>query len=165
MANIQHIVMSSLLDGEKEKAASPWAEEIKLKTPRGVLVSKEHTTAVLRTFFKGFPPSENTVYLLDDFPRTTLSARDFNEKFCLTVPPLSSMANLVHQVGIPKAIISLTCSPELMEGRPLNRARPDDDPAIAKGCERSHIEETIPAIIDHEDQGRRVHEVMQSNFR
>lgn len=164
MANVQHVVMSSLLEEEKEKADSPWAEEIKLKKPKGVLVSKECTTAVLRSFFKGLPASGKTVYLLDGFPRATLSARDFDEKVCVRLDPLLSMANLVHQVGIAKAIISLTCSPEIMEERRLNRARLDDDPAIAKDRERSHFEETIPAILDQERQGRRVHEVMLLNF-
>ncbi|KAL9576222.1 MAG: hypothetical protein Q9212_007282 [Teloschistes hypoglaucus] len=159
MANVQHVVMSSLLDEEKEKADSPWAEEIKLKKPKGVLVSKECTTAVLRSFFEGLPASGKTVYLLDGFPRTTLSARDFDEKVCSRLDPLLSMPNLVHQVGIAKAIISLTCSPEIMEERRLKRARPDDDPAIAKDRERSHFVETIPAILDQEKQGRRVHEV------
>lgn len=50
-----------------------------------------------------------------------------------------------------------------MAERRLKRARSDDDPAIAKSRERSHIEETLPAILDQEKQGRHVHEVMLLN--
>ncbi|KAI4233710.1 MAG: hypothetical protein LQ352_008226 [Teloschistes flavicans] len=134
--------MSSLLDEEKDKGDSPWAEEIKSKKPKGVLVSSECSTSVLRSFFKELSPSDNKVYLLDGFPRQIQQARDFDEK-----------------VGTGKAIISLTCSPEIMAERRLKRARSDDDPAIAKSRERSHIEETLPAILDQEKQGRHVHEV------
>lgn len=74
--------MSSLLDEEKDKGDSPWAEEIKSKKPKGVLVSSECSTSVLRSFFKELSPSDNKVYLLDGFPRQIQQARDFDEKVC-----------------------------------------------------------------------------------
>ncbi|KAL8685971.1 MAG: hypothetical protein Q9218_007434 [Villophora microphyllina] len=62
-------------------------------------------------------------------------------------------------MGVAKATISLTCSPQILEERRLKRARPDDDPAIAKDRERSHEMETLPIIHEQKLQGRAVREV------
>ncbi|KAL8685640.1 MAG: hypothetical protein Q9224_005738 [Gallowayella concinna] len=129
LADVEHVIMSDLLSAEGTRPDSQWAQEINAKLPTGVLVSSETSTAVLDAWLDSLPEGQSTTYLLDGFPRNMDQARAFVEKW-----------------GNAKGVISLTCSQGVMAERRKKRARVDDDPKIAEGRYRSHVEDTLPAI-------------------
>ncbi|KAL8874045.1 MAG: hypothetical protein Q9198_006939 [Flavoplaca austrocitrina] len=74
ISGIKHVIISDLLRAEKDKAESPWAEEILAKMPLGVHVSsQDHTKS----------------YLLDGFPRNIEQAEAFLAKMDIAKATIS----------------------------------------------------------------------------
>lgn len=72
--------MSDLLREEAKRPTSLFANEIKSKLPKGILVSSNATVAAFRSYLDEFHNDDSRSILLDGFPRNLDQAQMFRQE-------------------------------------------------------------------------------------
>ena len=82
--DIAHISMGDILRAERNKAGSPYAEEIERQMREGGLVSSELSLELLQTHIAMAMERGRRKFILDGFPRKLDQFTLFTKKVCLS---------------------------------------------------------------------------------